>query len=56
MSLIGDDFIDNCRYSHEPHGDIIISAFDFESYGDDSVRSLDSDELLSLIDEMISGQ
>ena len=55
MSLIGDDFIDNCRYSHEPHGDISITAFDFEAYGDDHVRSLDSDELLSLIDELISG-
>ena len=55
MSLIGDDFIDNCRYSHEPHGDISITAFDFEAYGDDPVRSLDSDELLSLIDELISG-
>ena len=32
MSLLGDDFIDNCRYSHEPHGDIKITAFDFDNY------------------------
>ena len=54
MSLIGDDFIDNCRYSHEPHGNINITAFDFDSYAADQIDSLDSDELLGLLDEFIS--
>ena len=53
MSLIGDDFIDNCRYSHEPHGNINITAFDFDSYASDQINSLDSDDLLALIDEFI---
>ena len=30
MSLLGDDFIENCRYTHEPHEDVEITKFDFE--------------------------
>ena len=53
MSLLGDDFIDNCRYSHEPHGDIKITAFDFDNYGWNREGALDSDELMSLIDGLV---
>ena len=52
MSLIGDDFIDNCRYSHEPHGDVHITAFDFDEYEAEHEASLDNEELLNLIDEL----
>lgn len=54
MSLIGDDFIDNCRYYHDPHGDINISAFDFDSYEIMPNGFLQSDELLTMIDNMAS--
>lgn len=56
MSLLGDDFIDNCKYSHEPHGDIQLTAFDFEQYGESRDVSLDSVELLSIIDEIITSE
>ena len=48
IALLGDDFIDCCGFSREPHGDIIISKFDFSSY--DSRKSMVStDEILSLV-------
>lgn len=52
MSLIGDDFIDNCKYSHEPHGDVLITAFDYDQYDTMDENPLDNDELLSLIDNL----
>ncbi len=53
MSLLGDDFIDNCKYSHEPHDDIEITKFDFDNYCGMSGKSMNSDEVLSFIDNLV---
>ena len=50
IALLGDDFIDCCGFSREPHGDIIISKFDFSSY-DMRTSMVSTDEILSLIIE-----
>ena len=47
IALLGDDFIDCCGFSKEPHGDIIITKFDFSSYHIGN-NSLSTDELLSI--------
>lgn len=53
MSLIGDDFIENCKYTHEPHGDIEIAKFDFDNYCGMAENFMNSDEVLSFIDDLI---
>ena len=32
FALLGDDFLDCCGYSHEPHSDIKIYSFDEKGY------------------------
>ena len=48
IALLGDDFIDCCSITKEPHGDIIISKFDFSSYYTES-NMISTDEILSLV-------
>ena len=51
IALMGYDFIDHCRLSSDPQGDIYISGFDDNSYGKDE-GAMESDELVSLIDSL----
>lgn len=48
IALLGDDFIDCCGFSREPHGDILIKEFDFSRY---VVRhmTISTDEILSIV-------
>lgn len=48
IALLGDDFIDCCGFSKKPHGDIIISEFDFSSYKSRG-NALLTDEILSIL-------
>ena len=52
IALMGFDFIDNCKGSFEPHGDIIITEFDEERYGSHIPGAVDNDEVISLIDSL----
>ena len=52
MSLLGDDFIENCKYMHEPHSDIVITKLDFDSYCNINDYYMNSDELLDFIDDI----
>lgn len=53
IALLGEDFLDNCQYSHSFHGDIEITDFDFDSYykGKENVQR--DDKYIHFIDEMI---
>ena len=53
MSLLGDDFIENCRYTHEPHEDVEITKFDFDNYCGVNDTCMTSDEVLSFIDDLV---
>ena len=53
MSLIGDDFIENCKYTHEPHENIDITGFDFDSYCGLREKAMDSDEVIGFIDDLV---
>lgn len=50
IALLGEDFIDNCKYSHEPSGDICITQFNDEAYDVSISGSLSEDDLVSLIE------
>ena len=52
LALLGEDFLENCGYSHEPHGDIKITTFDFESYGKHREDSISNEDFISYIDEV----
>ncbi len=47
IALLGDNFIDCCGFSKEPHDNIIISKFDLSSYCIDN-NALPTDEILSI--------
>ena len=51
IALLGEDFIENCKGTFEPHGDILVTGFDEEGYVIWD-RALESDELISLIDSL----
>ena len=53
MSLLGDDFIENCRYTHEPHEDVEITKFDFDNYCGVNGTCMTSDEVISFIDDLV---
>ncbi len=48
LALLGDDFIDCCGFSREPHGNIIINKFDFSTY---HLRdnAISTDDILSMV-------
>ncbi len=48
IALLGDDFIDCCGLLREPHGNIIITGFDFSSYYMKN-NVISTDEILSLV-------
>ena len=47
IALLGDDFIDCCGFEKNPHGNIVISQFDFSSYKIET-NSLSTEEILSI--------
>ena len=49
IALLGDDFIDCCGFSKEPHGNIVISGFDFKSYKNDQEKILTTEDISSII-------
>jgi len=49
IALLGFDFIDRCKYTHEPHSDILITAVDLDGYGE-LEEAMDSDEILTYVD------
>ena len=53
MSLLGDDFIDNCSYTHEPHDDVEITQFDDDNYCGTSGNYMNSDEVINFIDSLV---
>ena len=56
VALIGDDFLENCQYSHEPHGDIHVTAFDFANYPVRKSTPIDNEDLLVFLDELNQNQ
>lgn len=54
MSLLGDDFIENCGYHHLPHGNIEINTFDDEAYMRNRDNSLSNEDFLKFIDAVLS--
>ena len=53
IALLGCDFIDGCRYEHEPYGNIIISKFDDEGYFKGIPGNIENAELVSYIEEIL---
>ena len=52
VALLGYDFTDCCRSSHDPHSDIIVTEFDDEGYGVADSGAMDSDEVIAFIDSL----
>ena len=50
IALLGEDFVDKCRFTHEPNDDICITQFDDISYNADLSGAISEDELIELID------
>ena len=51
VALLGDDFISNCTFHHEAHGDIMVTGFDMESYHkgmQDAVSQNEVDRILRI--------
>ena len=53
VSLLGVDFLDNCKYTHDPHDCIFITEFDDDSYNKLSDHPIENTDLISLIDGLI---
>lgn len=51
IALLGYDFIDNCRCSHEPGKHFYLTGFDADSYGT-GTGVMDSDEVIAFIDSL----
>ena len=54
VALLGYDFTDCCKSSHDPHGDIIVTEFDDLGYGTGDIGAMDSDEVITYIDSLSS--
>lgn len=55
IALLGFDFIDNCRDSHDPHGSIKITEFDEAGYKDMTAEGINNDEIIAYIDSLTLG-
>ena len=51
IALLGFDFIDRCRFTHEPEGDIVLAEFDLNGYGVAS-GAMDCDEVIAFLDSL----
>ena len=56
IALLGFDFIDKCKCSHEPNGNYIMSEFDEVSYRKGQQNAIEADELISFIDALAEDQ
>ena len=56
VALLGYDFTDCCKSSHDPHSDIIVTEFDDAGYGSADLRAMDSDEVIAFIDSLSVGE
>ena len=54
VALLGYDFTDCCKSTHDPHGDIIVTEFDDLVYGIGDIGAMDSDEVITYIDSLSS--
>ena len=51
IALLGFDFIDRCKCSHNPHGNFVITEFDEDGYGKlDGV--MENDDVMAFIDSL----
>ena len=51
--VIGEDFIDACRYEHDSYGDVVIHEID-EKYFEDSEGTISEEDMISVIDEILA--
>ena len=54
VALLGEDFLENCGYHHLPHGNIEINTFDDEAYMQNREHSLNNEDFLGIIDDVMS--
>ncbi len=52
VALLGYDFTDCCKSSHDPHSDIIVTDFDDEGYEAADLGAMNSDEVIAFIDSL----
>ncbi len=48
IALLGDDFLECCKFTKEPHGSIAITEFDNDCYYEKRGSALSTDEILSI--------
>ncbi|MCR5053774.1 MAG: retropepsin-like domain-containing protein [Lachnospiraceae bacterium] len=53
VALLGEDFIDACRYEHDSYGDVVIHEID-EKYFEDSEGTISEEDMISVIDEILA--
>ena len=51
IALLGFDFIDKCRCSHDPGRHFYLTGFDVESYGAD-IGAMENDEVVAFMDSL----
>ena len=51
IALLGFDFIDRCTFSHMAEGDIVMTGFDSDGYGEPD-GALATEELIAFIDSL----
>lgn len=51
IALLGYDFIDKCRCSHEPNRHFYLTGFDVDGYGK-AVGAMENDEVIAFIDSL----
>ncbi len=51
VALLGYDFIDNCRCSHDPGKNFYLTGFDVDSYGKNN-GAMENDEVVAFIDSL----
>ena len=52
IALLGFDFLDKCKCTHEPNGNYILSEFDDIGYEKDSKVSINADEIVAYLDSL----
>lgn len=52
VALLGYDFTDCCKSSHDPHSDIIVTEFDDEGYATADAGAMDCNEVILFIDSL----
>ena len=52
VALLGYDFTDCCKSSHNPHSDIIVTEFDDQSYVAYDPGAMESEEVIAFVDSL----